>query len=288
MDYCPYEVLELSRKCTEGEIKKAFYKAALKWHPDKNPSIKDEAEKKFHRIREASAFLLDSESKAAYDNMLLAKEAKEKNLKQRKEEESSLRKQFREELEEREAEFNKTNDEKRNDAKRKLEEQLNKFRSSAWKIKNELDELIKNELLREEEHIKELELKCKAQLKVKWKYDVPSYTEGILMDIFNKKNKVIGIALSSENKTAIIEFLTLKDAIICEDEKGLENNPLKIAWITGRPSHLEHFKKISDKSIEVIYISDDEEMSKEKFLNHENDVISAILGDNWKEEYNFF
>ena len=61
-----YEVLGLQKGASDDEIKKAFRKLAMKYHPDKNPGDK-EAEEKFKEINEAYAVLSDSEQKAKYD-----------------------------------------------------------------------------------------------------------------------------------------------------------------------------------------------------------------------------
>ncbi|ESO01695.1 hypothetical protein HELRODRAFT_81359, partial [Helobdella robusta] len=65
LDY--YNVLEIAQTANEGEIKKAYRKMALKWHPDKNPGNKEEAEAKFKEISEAYEVLSDKEKREIYN-----------------------------------------------------------------------------------------------------------------------------------------------------------------------------------------------------------------------------
>ena len=59
-----YRILGVKRSATDREIKKAFRKLSLKWHPDKNePDKKEEAEAKFKSIAEAYTVLSDSEKR---------------------------------------------------------------------------------------------------------------------------------------------------------------------------------------------------------------------------------
>lgn len=61
-----YEILEVSRTCTEVELKAAFRKAAMKHHPDRNPGD-PEAEVRFKECNEAFSVLSDPQKRAAYD-----------------------------------------------------------------------------------------------------------------------------------------------------------------------------------------------------------------------------
>lgn len=61
-----YEVLGVSKSATADEIKKAYRKAAIKYHPDKNPGDK-EAEEKFKEAAEAYDVLSDAEKRSKYD-----------------------------------------------------------------------------------------------------------------------------------------------------------------------------------------------------------------------------
>ncbi|TRY94847.1 hypothetical protein DNTS_025187 [Danionella cerebrum] len=65
VDY--YGVLGVPRNASPDDIKRAYRKLALRWHPDKNPDSKDEAEKKFKEIAEAYEVLSDKSKRDAYD-----------------------------------------------------------------------------------------------------------------------------------------------------------------------------------------------------------------------------
>ena len=61
-----YEVLGVSKTATDAEIKKAYRKLAMKYHPDYNPGDK-EAEEKFKEINEANEVLSDAKKRQLYD-----------------------------------------------------------------------------------------------------------------------------------------------------------------------------------------------------------------------------
>lgn len=62
-----YDILDVSKNASAQEIKKAYRKQALEWHPDRNKS--KEAEEKFKEINEAYEILSNAEKKAAYDQL---------------------------------------------------------------------------------------------------------------------------------------------------------------------------------------------------------------------------
>src|ERR1700735_2674080 len=61
-----YEVLGVARDCSDQELKSAYRKLALKYHPDRNPG-NHAAEEKFKEASEAYQVLCDSDKRAAYD-----------------------------------------------------------------------------------------------------------------------------------------------------------------------------------------------------------------------------
>lgn len=62
-----YETLGVSKNASADELKKAYRKQALEWHPDRHKENKEEAEKRFKLINEAYQVLSDPQKKAAYD-----------------------------------------------------------------------------------------------------------------------------------------------------------------------------------------------------------------------------
>ncbi|APC10380.1 MULTISPECIES: molecular chaperone DnaJ [Providencia] len=62
-----YEVLGLEKNASEKDIKRAYKRLAMKYHPDRNQGNKDESEVKFKEIKEAYEVLSDDQKRAAYD-----------------------------------------------------------------------------------------------------------------------------------------------------------------------------------------------------------------------------
>ena len=66
MNKNPYEVLGVTRDASDADIKKAYHKLVMKYHPDKNPGDKS-AEEKFKEVNNAFDILKDPQKRAAYD-----------------------------------------------------------------------------------------------------------------------------------------------------------------------------------------------------------------------------
>lgn len=73
----PYEVLSIPKTASSSEIRTAYRKLALQWHPDKHPSNKEEAHIKFQEIAFAYAILSDDVRRRRYDTTGSLEEAED-------------------------------------------------------------------------------------------------------------------------------------------------------------------------------------------------------------------
>jgi molecular chaperone DnaJ len=62
-----YEILGVARDAAADQLKSAYRKAALRWHPDRNPDNKQEAEHNFRQASEAYSVLSDPQKRSIYD-----------------------------------------------------------------------------------------------------------------------------------------------------------------------------------------------------------------------------
>jgi DnaJ-class molecular chaperone len=62
-----YDILGVTKSASADEIKKAYRKQALEWHPDRHQADKEAAEKRFKEINEAYQVLSDTQKRSAYD-----------------------------------------------------------------------------------------------------------------------------------------------------------------------------------------------------------------------------
>ena len=65
---CHYDVLGVNRDADDAELKRAYRKLALEWHPDKNAHRQEEAEERFKEVRGAYETLSDPNERAWYDS----------------------------------------------------------------------------------------------------------------------------------------------------------------------------------------------------------------------------
>ncbi|KAG6580472.1 DnaJ-like subfamily B member 13 [Cucurbita argyrosperma subsp. argyrosperma] len=64
-----YKILQVDRNANDDDLKKAYRMLAMKWHPDKNPNNKRDAEAKFKNISEAYDVLSDPQRRVVYDQL---------------------------------------------------------------------------------------------------------------------------------------------------------------------------------------------------------------------------
>lgn len=93
-----YGLLNLTYDASVDDIRRAYKQLALRWHPDRNPERRAEAETMFDRIRRAHDILTDADAKSEYDVHVRSRRAEQERLQKM----SAKRRHLKEQLEQRE------------------------------------------------------------------------------------------------------------------------------------------------------------------------------------------
>ncbi|OZC08593.1 DnaJ domain protein [Onchocerca flexuosa] len=298
INFDPYELLDLKPGCTDAQIVKAFRKAALKWHPDKNPNRKQTgifcfltifftgslvrslilAQEMFLKISKAFELLSDASARAAYDQVLAARTARPVYIQRRQKNESEKRRKLHEELERREANvLNAQHDEEK--AKRELEEEIERLRKEGSKLlqrerENIEREIHKNATMEEQSDDKRL----LARYKLKWKRENNrcDYDEDDFKELFSKYGHISDIIVSSGNKgMAVLEFdesLNMVNIDGVEKETGKPDVPITVICLLKSPALLKNlaFKVQSNRPIE-------RSMTSVEFADFEAEVLATMM-----------
>lgn len=138
-----YELLGIEATAGTSEIRKAWRRTSLKYHPDKNPD--PAAVEKFHLLQIAVDVLCDDEVRQLYDNKRAAKEAR----KRQHELFEGKRRQMKEDLERREGTGKRKRDEE-DDRQQQLEMEIRRLAEDGKRRRKEREEQLKRERLEEE------------------------------------------------------------------------------------------------------------------------------------------
>jgi len=140
-----YALLGVTFETSESDIRRAWRRTALKYHPDKNPG-NTEALEKFHLLQIAQDVLTDPTAKAVYDNARRARKEKE----ERDAAFEGKRRKMKEDLERRESGFFKRKREDE-DAEQNLEREIKRLAEDGRRRRKEREDLLNRERLEEEE-----------------------------------------------------------------------------------------------------------------------------------------
>ncbi|VIO98883.1 Uncharacterized protein BM_BM10535 [Brugia malayi] len=273
IDFDPYELLDLKPDCTDAQIVKAFRKAALKWHPDKNPDRKQAAQEMFLKISKAFELLSDAAARAAYDHVLAARTAHTIYVRRRRNNEGEKRRKLREELERREANVLNVQHEKEK-AKRELEKEIQRLRKEGSKLlqrerENIEQQIRKNATVEEQSGDKRL-LAC---YKLRWKCETDqcNYDEDDLRKLFSKYGHISDIIVSSNSKgMAILEFDELLDVDGIEKETGKPDVPIATTCLQKPSSRLRSSEIQRSRPVE-------RPMTSVEFADFEAEVLATMM-----------
>ena len=220
---CHYAVLEVRRESTPAEIKKAYKKKALKYHPDKNPSA--DAAVIFQRLTKAQEVLLDEKLRKEYDSQLRGKQ----QLKERAEKLDKRTKELRDQLQKREAAY------KQSQEKQSSTKTASSSSSSRNKRKRDDDTL---------KHVKysDATLKVTTAADKDDKRGKSSLTEEELREFFQEFGTIESIIVKKKRRVAYISFSSIRSAVAAMEANQVEKTLSRkqrqrewsVEWASGR------------------------------------------------------
>ncbi|KAJ3300646.1 DnaJ (Hsp40), sub C, member 17 [Borealophlyctis nickersoniae] len=237
-----YALLGVGPTASEADIKKAYKKKALKWHPDKaKPEQKDSAEAMFHLLTVASDILLDPTARATYDAAHKARHAQ----KARMEKMDSHRRKQREDLEQREEAVKRRKAEataevlaRQTTIDRLKEEGMRKLR--AEEERRRVATMVASEKAREERERSEAasggESIVDCSIKVKWKRKKKDYGVKDLEMFFSQYGGFAQVIPSTKGKaTAVVVFTTVFSAdAAMKDLASNHKSQFQSSWAGGK------------------------------------------------------
>ena len=247
-----YELLGVNFETSESDIRRAYRRTALKYHPDKNQG-NTAAIEKFHLLQIAYDVLSDATAKAVYDNARRARKEKQ----ERDSAFEGRRRQMKEDLERRESGFFKRKRDEE-DEEALLQREIKRLAEDGAKRRREREEMLNREKLEEEERLdreqngasNKSEVKPETtkggtdvpdidrSVKVRWIKDTDiSMTEDALASLFARFGKVERALLLKEKRKKIDsqkEKVTVATGIVV------------FASVVGAHAAVEDSKKQSD------------------------------------------
>lgn len=262
-----YGLLGVDIDADEKQIRKAYRKAALTCHPDKNPDNPKAAEL-FHNLSAALEVLTDESARAAYNRVLNAKKAAAIRHQQL----DSKRKKLIEDLNRREQEANsaaarqQTYSAEAKSPEQQLADEIARLRKEGSRLLAEEQELMQKQLREERLNMNngapaEWD-SSQHRIKIKWKAekhdpDQGGYSEPILRKFLQKYGEIVALVVSPKKRgSALVEFKT-QDAgeMAIAYEKGNLDNPLTLTWVGEKPRDKKHFRGESSTVTETDFES---------------------------------
>ncbi|KAI9092662.1 hypothetical protein DFS34DRAFT_688094 [Phlyctochytrium arcticum] len=239
-----YALLEIKYDATTQDIRKAYRKTALKYHPDKVGAEDKKAAEMYHLLNLASDTLSDDTKRAAYDALYKSRIAQKRKLDAM---DSHLR-QARESLNAREASAKRSKDEafmaqvhRKNEIDRIREEGQRKVQA-VEEQRRQMFTAKRDAALREaaQTAIEEMASVTDCTLRVKWKRKIKDISVEDLERLFSKYGKIDKVISSAKGKALVVFLSVLDTHAAMQDTSFFESHGIQCSWAGGaEPEYLK-------------------------------------------------